>query len=86
MAHEDVAQAGEKALMVLYGAKKETSLDSLRQRKFFDKVSVKLSRVDPSTLPPTSSASKYHSFRVYLQVQQWKGLNCVLNPESWGWK
>ena len=43
MAHEDVAQAGEKALMVLYGAKKETSLDSLRQRKFFDKVSVKLS-------------------------------------------
>jgi hypothetical protein len=31
--------------------------------------------VDPQALPPTSSAAKYHSMRVYLQVQQWMGNN-----------
>ena len=77
---------GEKALLGLYCAKKENCLDSLREAKFIEKISVKLSYVDPATLPPTSSSAKYHSLRVYLQVQQWKSVNCSLNPEEWGWK
>ena len=81
-----VTEAGEKVFMVLYGAKKETSLNSLRQRKFIDKISVKLSHVDPASLPPTASAAKYHSLRAYLQVQQWKQESCVMNLEQWGWK
>lgn len=35
------------------------------------------------TLPPTSSAADYHSFRVYHQVQFWLGNE--KNPIEWGW-
>ena len=37
------------------------------------------------TLPPTCAATKSHSFRVYLQVQQWVG-NDKLQAKLWGWK
>ena len=42
--------------------------------------------MQPENLPPTSSAAKYHSLRVYLQVQIWKEesrLGPYLHPESW---
>ena len=42
--------------------------------------------MDPASLPPTSTAAKYHSLRAYLQVQQWKHESCTLSVESWGWK
>ena len=61
MTPDDIVCAGEKALILLYNAKDSESLNSLRYRKFIDKTSVKLSQVDPSALPPTSSAFKYHS-------------------------
>ncbi|KAJ8416228.1 hypothetical protein AAFF_G00382500 [Aldrovandia affinis] len=35
-------------------------------------------------LGPT--AAKYHSLRVYYQVQQWKGTVDELLPQEWGWK
>ena len=85
MTPDDIVCAGEKALILLYNAKDSESLNSLRYRKFIDKTSVKLSQVDPSALPPTSSAFKYHSLRVYLQVQQWIIRECVLKPDHWGW-
>ncbi|WAR03769.1 hypothetical protein MAR_010327 [Mya arenaria] len=40
----------------------------------------------PQSLPPTSAAAKYHSLRVYYQVQQWKGTVNNLLPQDWGWK
>ena len=61
------------------------SLNDLRHKKFIDKISVRLNQVDPSSLPPTSSAAKFHSLRVYLQVQQWRNTQCVLDPCDWGW-
>ncbi len=45
--------------------------------------------VQPENLPPTSSAAKYHSLRVYLQVQVWKGESMLgphLHPQNIGWK
>ncbi|GBN50477.1 hypothetical protein AVEN_13168-1 [Araneus ventricosus] len=38
---------------------------------------------DLSPLPPTKGAAEQHSFRVYLQIQQW--LNNQLPPDQWGW-
>lgn len=35
-------------------------------------------------LPPTSAAARQHSFRVYLQTQQWRGNE--LDALKWGWK
>ena len=67
---DEVIRAGEKALLLLYSNKIEETLDGLQLKKFLDKVSIKSSQVEPNFLPPTSSAAKYHSLCVYLQVQQ----------------
>jgi len=37
-----------------------------------------------ATLPPTSSAAKYHNMRTYIQVQDWLGNK--MNPLEWGWE
>ena len=47
---------------------------------------LKSSHVKPQTLPPTSGAAKYHSLRVYLQIQEWKGSADGLHPTDWGWQ
>ena len=41
-------------------------------------------KFDLATLPPTSAAARQNSFRVYHQVQQWRGV--ALDPIDWGWK
>ena len=33
----------------------------------------------------TKDADKYHSYRVYLQIQIWVG-NTKIADEDWGWK
>ncbi len=53
--------------------------------KFCDKVVTKKSHVTAQSLPPTSAACKYHSLRVYYQVQQWKGVQQLGSPSDWGW-
>ena len=45
--------------------------------------------VQPENLHLTSSAAKYHSLRIYLQVQIWKGESRHgphLHPQNLGWK
>ena len=40
--------------------------------------------IKPQSLAPTESATKYHSIRVHLQVNEWKTLMSVeLNPLGW---
>ena len=46
---------------------------------------IKLSQVEPNSLPPTSSAAKYHSLPVYPQVQKWKNVHCEMSSEEWDW-
>ena len=90
---EEIAEAGEKFLLQLYGAPKMiVSLDDLRYKRF-QKASKKSlqSEVNMATLPPTSSASKQHSFRVYYQIQQWLlpatyEFTDVINASKWGWE
>lgn len=54
--------------------------------RFHEKVATNNSHIHPKTLPPTSAAAKYHSLRVYFQVNEWKGRGTELNPLDWGWK
>ena len=82
----DVVDAGEKALVIIYNGKSTDMLDSLRHQRFCEKVASKSSHVKPQALPPTSGAAKYHSLRVYLQVQEWKGSADELHPTDWGWQ
>lgn len=81
--NEEIAKAGEHAIVSLYGGDKIENLDKLRLRKFYEKTS-RTTAVEPCTLPPTSSAAKYHSMCVYHQVQVWHSWN--IPAEQWGWK
>ena len=38
---------------------------------------LKVFRVKGKSLPPTTAASKFHSYRVYLQIYQWKILIAI---------
>ena len=79
----DVIDAGEAALVCLYSGKEGDNPDGLRYAKFCDKVATNKVHIRPQTLPPTSVAARYHSMRVYLQVQQWLGV-CSMNEPDWG--
>ena len=37
-------------------------------------------------LPPTNNAAKYHSYRVYYQVQVWLGNASLHEATDWGWQ
>ena len=63
--------AGERALVCLYGDKPGEFLDALRLQMFHQKVSSNIVSVQPRSLPPNSAAANYHILRVYHQVQQW---------------
>ena len=84
---EDVIAAGEEALIILYNGKVERNLDSLRYKIYCDKVVSSSCYVHPQTLPPTSSAAKYHSVCVYYQIRQWQGTevassSCYVHPQT----
>jgi len=84
---EDVIEAGSNALILLYkGDVPDEDLDQLRLRKFFEKTSSSTAAVEPSVLPPTAAAAKYHSLRVYQQVQVWLDNEEDVPPEEWGWR
>jgi hypothetical protein len=80
-----IESAGEIALVVMYNGKKNQSLNELRLSQYCEKVAKSLNRVEATSLPPTKAAAKFHSYRVYLQICQWKNPRCTLKEESWGW-
>ena len=84
--HEDIAFAGERFLLGLYGAVESTCLN--KQRFVMYKRMVLQSPLSSAfkleSLPPTSTAAKFHSFRAYHTIQQWLGNE--LPPDLWGWQ
>lgn len=81
---DEVADAGEKFLLALYGSKdkENNGLDKYRYQCFLKAVTK--SKFNLASLPPTSAAARQHSLRTYHQVQQWYG--CSKKAEEWGWK
>lgn len=87
--HEEVAEAGEKVIVSLYGGREGDTLDELRYVKYMQKVSTASKSTQPNVLPPTASAARYHSYRTYFQVQSWMCLNDNIeekDPQQWGWE
>ena len=84
--HEDTAFAGERFLLGLYGAVESTCLN--KQRFVMYKRMVVQSPLSSAfkleSLPPTSTAAKFHSFSAYHTIQQWLGNE--LPPDMWGWQ
>ena len=77
---EEIFAAGEQALVALYNGKPGEKLDSLRYKRFCEKVATSTSFVSPQVLPPTSAAAKYHCLRVYFQILEWKGCTNEVSP------
>ena len=75
--------AGENALVCLYNGQAGETLDILRLQRFCQKVSTSAVRVEPRTLPTTSASAKQHCLRVYVQVQQWQGVDMDANGSGW---
>ena len=71
-------------LFLFVGAKLSDSLGTLRKQKYLTMAATSKKGIQPEKLPPTDSAAKYHSLRVYLQVMQWMGFN--KDETKWGWK
>ena len=82
--HDEIEEAGEQALICLYNGILNEGVDTLRYKKFVHKANTGTTMVQVQTLPPTKAAAKFHSFRVYLQIQNWIGKE--LSPLSWGWR
>ncbi|GBM47599.1 hypothetical protein AVEN_77038-1 [Araneus ventricosus] len=76
---DDIDEAGQKILMVLYGGKTVKELRS----KLFQKSLIK-NNFNLASPPPTTAAACEHSVRAYLQVQLWSGF--AKSPLDWGWK
>ena len=64
-----------KHILALYNCAKIQSLDILRYCKFLQKVQTKSTNLHVQSLPPTSDAARFHSYRTFLQamVTQWYG-------------
>ena len=62
-----------------------TTLDKRIYILYMQKVS-KSSSFKLHSLPPTSAAAKYHSYRAYYAVQEWLGNTGDIAPVDWGWE
>ena len=61
------------------------SVINLRQQTKLQQITGNFAQLRLEVLPPISAAAKYHSFTVYLQIQQWKGSN-TMRITDWGWE
>lgn len=84
-AQHDVAKFVELAVILFMDSDFTECLDTARFKKFSSKVMTNTSFVQVHTLPPTSAALRFHSLRVFYQIQVWKGSE-ELRPEDWGWE
>ena len=84
--HCEIADAGERFFLLMYKAKKKTAtLNDLRYDLYVKRSKTQSLQSDLKlqTLPPTSSACMYHSYRAYHTVQVMLGR--AHNPIEWGY-
>ena len=81
---EEISAAVEKIIAIQYKADPNICLNTTRLHMFTEKVTKSVIAVNPEKHSPTSAAAKFHSYRIYHQVQGWKGVD--LNPLEWGWR
>ena len=80
---EEIEKAGNEALAIIYGCKPGMDLNFERASRSSEKVFSSSCYLPPEHLPPTSDAARFHSYKVYLQVQAWLGEE--MEPTWWGW-
>jgi len=83
---EDISELGKELMVDLFGSKSKDALSSLRHINFTKKVASAKAFVTPRKASRTSSATAFHSLRVYYQIMVWMGMTNDINPTDWGWK
>jgi len=84
--HKEVEEASLKLLALIYGGGLNDSLNHMRYIAYMNIITSGTTQLRPEQLPPTENAARYHSYRAYIQVIQWKTLmDTSINPEEWGW-
>ena len=69
----------------LFGGEKGRSLADMRHDALVRKAVGSHTFITPEKLPPTESATKYHSMRVYYQVMVWMQAAEDMRAQDWGW-
>ena len=83
---DTIEQHGNQSMVLLFSGKQTDFLAYLRHSVFKKKVVSASSFVAPARIPPTASATKFHSLRAYYQIMTWLGLESNLDATDWGWK
>ena len=81
-----ICEHGLKAMVIVCGGKLNVDLMQLRYNVLVNKILAAKKFVSPERLPPTESATNYHSMRTYLQTMIWMGTSGDMDPREWGWK
>ena len=81
---DDIISVGETTIVCLYNGNPHHGINVLRYEKLCVKAATSTVPVQPGPLPPTSGSVKYHSLRVYHQIQEWLGVE--MSYVDWGWK
>ncbi len=82
---EDTVKVGDEALLCVYNGSVKDDLDSLRYGRYSEMVKTFSNAVYAYYLPPTSAATRYHSPRVYFQVNEENGKK-EFDAIEWGWR
>ena len=84
----NVVAAGEQFLISLYHQNGTYANSLSKLRYYIYSRTVAKQRITQNfklhKLPPTSAAAAQHSYRVFHQVQQWRGVD--MDATKWGWK
>ena len=80
-----IVSTGCKSMIASFNAKPGDSIRDLRNNILCKKVCAAKSFVTPERLPPTISATKFHSLRSYLQVMLWMDMADGMEVTEWGW-
>lgn len=81
--HKEIEKCGKAIIAKMYAGKKEAG--NLHELRFlhFQKSTLK-SNFRLESLPPTDGTATQHSFRTFLQLQEWLGNKKIAT--DWGWK
>ena len=83
--HHVIESSGKIAMLAIYIGRKTDDLSNLRCSVLCRKAISSKTYVTPERLPPTESATKYHSMRVYFQIMVWMGKAGDKDSTNWGW-
>lgn len=83
---DEVADAGRKLMVAIYGGKTQDNLTDMRYQAYCTSAAASSAELKSQKLPPTERATYFHSMRAHLQTIVWKCLRTGdIDPLQWGW-